>query len=79
MRWFAVCRGIDRKMDRVFEDGVTNEPTICRGLFKFPSDIIFENENVSTRFLQNWKPRYFSKITSETSYLDARTVTSPTT
>lgn len=51
MRSFAIYRGIDRKIDRIFEDGVTNEPIICRGLFKFPSDIIFENENVSTRYL----------------------------
>lgn len=51
MRWFAVYRGIDRKIDRIFDDGVSNEATICRGLFKFPRDIIFENENVSTRYL----------------------------
>lgn len=51
MRWFAVYRGIDRKIDVVFEDGAISEATICRGLFKFPNDIIFENENVSTRYL----------------------------
>lgn len=51
MRWFAVYREIDRKIDRIFDDGVSNEATICRRLFKFPRDIIFENENVSTRYL----------------------------
>lgn len=75
MRWFAVYRGIDRKIDRVFDDGVSNELLFVVGYLNF-----LEISSSRIRmYLRGIYKTGTDDIFRKTSYLDVKTMTRPTT